>query len=157
MLKCLGSTALFQGAAEVAASLFQQSLAMYRSFGDKRGTAMVLGALGELAVRTQHDSRAAQHLEEYLELSRALKDIVHTARALCSLARLAERQADYPRAHVYLREALALFQGGGYDAEVRALVDRFAELAIAEQQLERAALLRTLSREAVFAFLLHSA
>jgi tetratricopeptide (TPR) repeat protein len=139
VLKCLGANALVRGDINAAEDLFEESLSMYRRFRDRRGIAMVLGELSQLALFHQKDyPKAAIYLEENLRLAREINDVVHTARALSSLGLLAQARGDFARAKAYLDESLNLFRTRGYEWEVLPLLTCFANLAIAQGQEKRA-------------------
>lgn len=139
VLKCLGNNTLREGDPAAAEALFQESLAMYRRFGDKRGIAMVLGELAQMAQTVQKDySRAETYLREHLLLAQQMKDVVHTARALSSLGKLAQEQGDFASAHARFVESLDMFRDGDYESEIVFLLESFVSLADAQGLAERA-------------------
>ena len=89
---------------------FNESLAMSRELGDKKGIANCLNGLGAVA-RMQGDfSRATPLLEESLALWRELGDGWNMAWSLRFLGLAASNQEDYSRALELLEESVALFR-----------------------------------------------
>jgi non-specific serine/threonine protein kinase len=110
VLKGEGNLAIEQLDLPQARALHEESLALYREFGDRQGIANALHNLGNLA-RGQHDfPLAARRYEESLALKRELGDRWGIASALGGLGNLAHDQGDYPRARALHEESLSLYR-----------------------------------------------
>jgi non-specific serine/threonine protein kinase len=95
-----------------AEMLWQDSLAIYRDLGDKRGMAY---ALSMLALRAQHTGdrygvAPAAYLEEWLSLARELGNKEDIASALTILADTIGFLAEFGRARPMFEESLALWR-----------------------------------------------
>jgi predicted ATPase/transcriptional regulator with XRE-family HTH domain len=88
-----------------------ESLALFRDLGDRRGVALALIRAGEL---TDDPSEAVVCWEESLALARELGDQHVIAAVLLWLGLQASRQADYERAGPRLEEALSLYRRLGH-------------------------------------------
>ncbi len=105
-----GGLAWSQGDYAAARELQEESLAIRRELGDRRGIASVLGNLGNVA-QCQGDYAAARGLqEESLAIRRELGDRRGMASTLGNLAVVAAVQGDYAAARVLQEESLALFR-----------------------------------------------
>jgi tetratricopeptide (TPR) repeat protein len=93
-----------------AVALSEESLALFRELGDRRGSAWALYNLGRTAAEQGDYRRAAALLDESLALFRELGDKRGRASALNHLGRIAADQGDYRRAAALLDESLALFR-----------------------------------------------
>ena len=96
---------------DMARTLSEQSLRLYREVGFKPGIAQALGSLAYLAARLGDREAAISLLEEALTMSREVGDRRKVASILGNLGRLAMESGDYERASALEREALALFRG----------------------------------------------
>src|SRR6185295_15131441 len=77
-----------------ARGLYEQSLALQRTFGDRRATAMILANLGLTAIDLGDPAAARTHLVESATLARDLRDGAAVALALEGLAGLAAARGD---------------------------------------------------------------
>ncbi len=96
--------------ANQAEGLCRESLALYRTLGDKQGIATSLSLLGWVAQRRFNREEACALHEEGLALSRELGDKRGIAEALYDLSYLAFSQGDYDKAYALKEESLALFR-----------------------------------------------
>ena len=99
-----------QGEYERATALYQESLALLRELGDKRGIAHTLNNLGLVAWHQGNYSEAIAAYEESLALKRQLGDKRGIASSLGNLAIVTWYQGDYERARALYTESLALFR-----------------------------------------------
>ncbi len=90
---------------------FDESLALFRRFGDRYGEAWVLSHLGQLALYSRDYQQAGRCFEESLALFRQLKADWNVAWILYDLSELAmETEGDF---QTPLRQSLELFQRAG--------------------------------------------
>lgn len=103
-----GALAYSQGDFEMAKSLYQEGLALFRKLGDKRGIAASLYNLGAVAY-VQGDSVARRtYYEEGLAIHRELGDKRSVAYSLNGLGAVAHQQGDYEEAWSLFEESLSL-------------------------------------------------
>ncbi len=112
-LSTLGQIHLEQGKIQEAYEVFSQSLAIWRSVGDSRGTAACLRVLGESAYRLGRHDEAQRLLEESLEKNQALNYRWGTAATLATLGDAALSLGETTRAEHLIREGIALFREVG--------------------------------------------
>jgi len=93
---------------EAAQIAYEEALGIFRSLGDRRGTAAALGNLGVLARNREDDESAYRLLQESLTILRALGDSASMALRLSMLGFLARGRGDPGAAREYLREAVDL-------------------------------------------------
>ena len=113
VLYLLGWIASSHGDAPLAASRFEESLALAREVGDKIRLASSLAALALATLRfadQSADPRRGALLEESLALFVALGRRLFSAVLLYYLARASAQEGDLPAAHTRLQESLALFE-----------------------------------------------
>ena len=91
-------------------ALAQESLALFRELGDKRGIALSLNRLGIAAWRRADFPTARVLLEEDLALYRELGNPDRIAWSLFALGLLNIKQGEYTRASASFEESLALFR-----------------------------------------------
>jgi len=102
--------ALNRGDSDRAEALCEESLAVYRQLGDKRGIGQALQRLGQLA-RTKWNFAAARSLiEEALTLYKEVSNTWYTAQAIFQLGLLEEQQGAYTSARARFEESLALYR-----------------------------------------------
>jgi predicted ATPase/transcriptional regulator with XRE-family HTH domain len=105
--------ALNRSDSERAEALCEESLAVYRQLGDKRGIGQALQRLGQIA-RTKWNFAAARSLiEEALTLYREVGNTWYTALSIFQLGLLEEKQGAYARARARFEESLALYRQVG--------------------------------------------
>jgi predicted ATPase/class 3 adenylate cyclase len=91
--------------------LLQESLALYRTVGDRLGIASCLSMLGFIAQTTgSHYGAHHTHLEDRLALARELGDRQEIARALALLADSIGFLGEFSRARLLFGEGLALYR-----------------------------------------------
>jgi tetratricopeptide (TPR) repeat protein len=101
-----GYLATFQNDYQQAMTLCEQSLALYRELGDRRGIAAALFMVA-MTIGDQGDIAGAEALvEESLALRRALGDEEGIASSLHLLGEFASAEGDYDRAQRLLQESL---------------------------------------------------
>ena len=91
-------------------ALAQESLALFRELGDKRGIALALNRLGIAAWRRADFPTARVLMEEDLALYRELGNPDRIAWSLFALGLLNIKQGEYSRASASFEEGLALFR-----------------------------------------------
>jgi predicted ATPase/DNA-binding CsgD family transcriptional regulator len=103
-----------QGDSRQAKVLCEESLALFRELGDKRGIAASLNGLGLIvgqATRARNDYAVARALyEESLAIVRELGDIWGIAETLWDFARVAFYQGDYTAGKPLCEESLEIFR-----------------------------------------------
>ncbi len=108
----------------------EESVALHRTLGDRRGLAHALLALGWAKYSILGCEAAAQCFEEGLALYRALDDKRGVAQALLDLSHMArEAHADYQRATQYLNESRALFREADDDEGLGSVAWGLAQIA----------------------------
>jgi predicted ATPase/DNA-binding XRE family transcriptional regulator len=134
-----GQLAHTQGAYMAARVLLGESLALYRTMGDERGTASALLAGGFVArVQEEYDTARAL-LEEGLALARANGYTFITAAALHHLGMItADVQEDYAAARRLLEESLELYRTLAAPRFVALLLLSLGDVARAEGDYVRA-------------------
>jgi tetratricopeptide (TPR) repeat protein len=85
--------------------LLQETLTTTRELGDRRGTADILGALGELAVRQGAYDKAEGYCQEALRIGREI-DASAGIGALVQLGKVAYHRGEYSRARGFYEEYL---------------------------------------------------
>ncbi len=108
-----GFLALVQGDSEHAEGLLEQSLALFRNIGDKRGMAKSLRILGSLAGDRNSYGLARTLLEEGLALYYEMEDQNGIAYTREDLAQVLTSQGDYACARGLLEEDLLLYSALG--------------------------------------------
>jgi predicted ATPase/DNA-binding CsgD family transcriptional regulator len=115
--KALGGAGILahsRGDSRQAKVLCEESLALSRELGEKRGIAASLNGLGLIvgqATRARNDYALARALyEESLAILRELGDIWGIAETLWNFARVAFYQGDYTAGNPLCEESLALFR-----------------------------------------------
>ena len=106
--------AFFQGDYGRAQTLGEESLALSRKLGDKRGTASCLNILGLEACRLEKYDRAAALGVESLTLSQEVGDKWGVADALLVVGLVARGQGDSAQAAALLEESLTKFRELGH-------------------------------------------
>ena len=112
-LSAAGVLARAQGDEHVALALFEESLAIFQSLGDRRGTANALHNLATVVGWRGEDERAVALVDESLTLWRELGDTWGIGMALGLRGNLAQRQGDRERAVALAEESLTLLRAVG--------------------------------------------
>jgi len=108
VLNAAGGLAHFQGDYAVALARHEESLAISRQLGDRKGMAASLGNLGAVAYDQSDYPRARMLMEECLTIARGLGHQAITNTALGNLASIASEQGDYASAVALYGECLAI-------------------------------------------------
>jgi len=108
------------GSLDRAQALCEESLALYRELGDKRGIASCLHVLADIAWGRGNLAVARSQGEASLTLFRELGDTRSVAYLLYHLGSLAVEQGEYARGHDLLTESLAIDRELG-DTRIMAL------------------------------------
>jgi predicted ATPase/class 3 adenylate cyclase len=98
-----------------AEAWYEESLALYRELGDKRGVSLCLHGLGWLAVWKRNNFVAARTLlEERLAIAREIGDKKDIAAALANLGDMMCYIGDYRAGFVMLEDGLAIYRQIGH-------------------------------------------
>lgn len=116
----------------ITRGLLEESLAIRRERGDRRGIAATNLNIG-LALQHDGDDVGAETLyAESLAISQELGDTVGIARSLRNLGRLAEARRDRETAHRLYQESLELWRTLGDDRGIAELLELLGSLALAK-------------------------
>lgn len=137
----LGGIAITEGDLDRAAALYEEAVPLFRTQGYPSRVAAGLGNLGTIAHMRQAFATAVAYYEEAIELAKETGDIDGAAVNLHNLARseLALRRAG-PGLEA-LRESLTIARRIGYREVIAYCIGGLAELAMIEDDPERAALM----------------
>jgi predicted ATPase/DNA-binding CsgD family transcriptional regulator len=131
--KALGGAGVLahsQGDCHQAKVLCEESLALFRALGDKRGIATSLNGLGLIVgqtTRARNDYAVARALyEESLAIVRELGDTWGIAETLWDFARVAFYQGDYIAGNPLCEESLALFRELGDQRRIAEILGSLA-------------------------------
>jgi len=91
---------------ETSARLFEESLARYQAFDDKRNIASVVGALGYTRMMTGHPAEARAAIEQAIELNQALGFAARENDGRLALGHIARITGEYDEAIRHYRTAL---------------------------------------------------
>jgi predicted ATPase/class 3 adenylate cyclase len=130
-----------QGDHDGATALFEESLVLFRSLGDSRGTAHALQTLGQIAVARGDLERAGPLLEEALEWCRRAGDNRVAAMALNTIGEVARCRGDYEGARASYEAGLALRREVGDRSGLAVSLGNLGHIALHEGNARRAALL----------------
>src|SRR5436190_1597785 len=103
-----GVLAFVEGDKVESRALFEESLALSRSLGDKQGTASMLNNLGIMAHQGGDPGEARTLYEESLAIRRELGDKWGVASSLNNLGLLAQEAGEYGEARTLHEESLAI-------------------------------------------------
>ncbi len=106
--------------------LAQESLALFRGLGDRRGIALSLDRLGMAAWRRGDFRAAGVLMEEDLALFREVGDQDRVAWSLFTLGLLNNKQGEYTRACALFEESLTLFRKLGNKRGIAASLTQLA-------------------------------
>jgi non-specific serine/threonine protein kinase len=137
----LGYTVQQRGDLARAESLLRESLAIWQELGDKRSMGSAHLGLGNVALAQGDHGRARAQYEESLALARELGHKSVMAASLGNLGIVALEQGDYPTARALLEECLAVLSELGHKRQIAEGLEGLAELAAAQDQAGRAAVL----------------
>jgi tetratricopeptide (TPR) repeat protein len=128
-----------QGNYATALSYFEESLALRREVGDKRGVAISLGNLGVTALRQGNYPTAQSWGQQSLEQYQELGDKRGTATSLNELGRVALQLGEHEKAFSLFKESLAIFEEIDNIDGSLIFLEGMAELAFYVHKYERAA------------------
>jgi len=137
-LRSLGSVLRGDGEYQRAYDLYQESLAIYREYGDDLGTAGVLKQLGIVAGSRGAYDEAERLLKEALELYRAMGDQYGIANILNDMGIVADRTGQYAEAQRLYQECLAIRRRIGHRWGVGTTLNNLGYLAFAQGQYAEA-------------------
>lgn len=135
----LGLVAMQQGEAAAAREFFESGLAISRELDDKFGIAISLSFLGDLARTENNFSRARPLFEESLALFRDLDNKSAVSDALNNLGAACFGEGELPLSKKHFAEAANLAFDLGNKMTISYSIDGFAALAVANDDLRRAA------------------
>jgi tetratricopeptide (TPR) repeat protein len=121
--------------------LYEQSLALYRELGDKRGIASCLLMLGDTPYRQCEYGRAAAMYEEGLALCRQLGSTFGIAAALVGLGAVAYHHGNLGKSTALLAEAISLSRETGWGRPMAGALEILSWLALTGGEAPRATLI----------------
>lgn len=127
---------ILHGTPDLARPHYDESLAIFRELGHKRGIAR---ALSHLSYVDADSTAARSHLEECLAIAREMGDKALQARALLGLGVLASRERNYAAARPLMEESLALRRQTGETWGLAATLDYLGPVARHQGDDDRAA------------------
>ena len=133
-----GVMAFFQGDYQRAATLWQESLALFSDLSDTTGIAYSHGNLGLVADAQGDYPRAIASYEEALALFRDLDDRTYIGYMLHNLGLIAYFQGNYQRATAQFDESLALVRSLGDENGVAMTLGNLGLVAFVQGDYERA-------------------
>jgi predicted ATPase/DNA-binding SARP family transcriptional activator len=135
----LGNIAVGEGNLDRAVELYEEAAERSRASGNLSRVAVILANLGSIAGQRDDAETSALYAREAAELQRNLGEVDGLAVSLHNLGR-AELALSHPaEARAALTESLALAQDLGYREVIAYGLSGLAELALLEQENERAA------------------
>jgi predicted ATPase/class 3 adenylate cyclase/Tfp pilus assembly protein PilF len=134
----LGEAARLRGEHERATALIEESLAVHREAGDRRGIAWSLGSLANASADRGDHERANELYEEGLVLSRELGAARPLGDFLISLGYEYLLEGDYERATALNEEAVALYRKRGHRGGLQAALDNLGWAALVGGDHDRA-------------------
>jgi predicted ATPase/transcriptional regulator with XRE-family HTH domain len=137
-LNGVGLMAWHQGDIARAATAGDESVALYRSTGDKRGQSRALNVPGMVALHHGHFERAITIFEESLALARELGDAARAGLALNNLADVFLRQRDCGHAAELWEESLVLFRAVGIPTLIATALHGLSEVRYRQGEYGRA-------------------
>jgi predicted ATPase/DNA-binding CsgD family transcriptional regulator len=137
----LGGFARFLGDFPLARSHLEESLALWRELGDRRGCAYTLSRLGKVVQHQGDLALASALLQECVTLFREEKDQWGLALALHGLGELVCAEGDLPRARSWLQESLQLWRVVGDQWGVALVLNALGDVLRSQGYSEQAAVL----------------
>lgn len=140
-LRNLGLHASIHGNYEQAQTLLEQSLQIWQEMGPEGGlgSSWTLIFLGEVALHQEQPERARLLLENANTILREIGDHNFLAYSIRNLSQLAWREGNYENATDLCKESLTLNQEVGDLRGVIACLAGFADIAVGQGKIERAA------------------
>jgi predicted ATPase/DNA-binding winged helix-turn-helix (wHTH) protein len=128
-LNTAGALAYLQSDYAAAKALHEESLAIRRALGDRRGVATSLSNLGAVACDHGEFASAIPQFEESLAILRELNDPWGVAIALGNLGRAANEQGEFASARARIEESLAIKRTLGNRAGIASSLASLANVA----------------------------
>jgi non-specific serine/threonine protein kinase len=128
-----------QGDFAAARPLMEESVAIRRALGDRRGLAGSLSNLAGMALEQGEYALARRLYDEHLALCRGLGDELGAADALDRLGILAFYQGDHTGARALLHESLAIVERLGDKQAISWVASKLGEVALSEGDWQTAA------------------
>ncbi|MEO8345372.1 MAG: tetratricopeptide repeat protein [Betaproteobacteria bacterium] len=125
-----GVLAWQQADSSEAHTLFQESLAIWRELGNRRGISDALGNLGMIAYNHGDYPTARTRLEECLAIKRELGEQRGIAGSMINLGAVASEQGDYAAARSLYEQSLAIFRNLGDRRGVATLLTNLGNMAL---------------------------
>jgi tetratricopeptide (TPR) repeat protein len=145
-----GILASGQGDYDRAVALCEESLALYRKMGHRKGTSGPLRELGVVAYHRGDYARAVRLCEQALALTREFGSTFGSGLAICTLADALRAQGDLEQAKTLLEESLISLRRTAYPLRVaNALANTLARLGSIECELGRNAHASELYKESL--------
>lgn len=141
-----GILASEQGDIAAARRAYEESLALHRELGEKRGIGGVLCNLAALAVAEEDDAAARTLLEEALVIVREAGSRQFEANVLSTLANVHRHAGEYDTANALIADAIAIDKGLGDPRAVGVRLTQMGEIAALQGDAVRS---RTLHEEAL--------
>jgi predicted ATPase/DNA-binding SARP family transcriptional activator len=113
-LRGVGLLASLQGDHQAARALSEESLAIFRELGDRRGIALSLNYLGYVPPDRGNEAAKRALFEESLSIFREMGDKLGIADSLLNLGNLAAEQGEHEAAQMLVEESLAIFREIGH-------------------------------------------
>ena len=133
-----GALAYFQGDYPAARARYEESLAIRRELGDRRGIAALLGNLGNVTAAQGDFASARAILEETLAIMRELGDRWGIARSLANLGNVAHEQGDIASARTLYEESLASWRELGDRRGIAHSLNNLGNVAYAQDDYSAA-------------------
>jgi len=127
--------AMGDGDFDAARRLLDESLAIARAHGDKRGIALTLFEQGNIAGYHEDNATASLRYEEVIPLFRDLKDLAGLSRAVHNLGVAAEGEGDYVKARALYQEGLGLHRQIGNRASEAASLNGLGGVALYQDDI----------------------
>ncbi len=134
----LSMFALEHGDLDQAAATADETLSIFKQLGDQHGTAVAYHNLGHVAMLRGNYQAAARLLAESVAVNTTLDNDLGVAVTNLVRGTLAQLQADYEGSRELLQASLQVFASLGIQISISTALEVWAELLVAEGQLERA-------------------
>ena len=138
--------ALGCGDAEHCSAVGEESLALYRSLGDREGIGRTVHLLGQAAVELGRRDRALEYADESLRLARELGHVRGVIVSLRELGVLSAQDGDHRRANALFDESEQLARQHGDESALAAILLDRSRLALAARETGAAA---SLAKESI--------